>query len=93
MRIRLLYILIDAKGLSSTHRREEEWEKEEARGTERITSPEKIVPLSTDIAQFDSSSRVKNRKFWLYLWPFRPLDLNANFLLEIQKSQLELRDI
>ena len=38
-------------------------EKEEARGTERITSPEKIVPLSTDIAQFDSSSRVKNRKF------------------------------
>ena len=93
MRIRLLYILIDAKGLSSTHRREEEWKKEEARGTERITSPEKIVPLSNDIAQFDSSSRVKNRKFWLYLWPFRPLDLNANFLLEIQKSQQELRDI
>ena len=93
MRIRLLYILIDAKGLSYTHRREEEWEKEEARGTERINSPEKIVPLSTDIAQFDSSSRVKNRKFWLYLWPFRPLDLNANFLLEIQKSQQELRDI
>ena len=42
MRSSLLYILIDAKGLSSTHRKEEKWEKEEARGTERITLPGKI---------------------------------------------------
>ena len=48
---RLLYILIGAKGLSSTHRREEEKEKEEMRGTERITSPEKIFSLFTVISQ------------------------------------------
>ena len=73
MRSRLLYIPMGAKGLSSTHRREEEWRRKKCEAPSGITSPEKIVPLSTDILQFGSSSRVKNGKLWLYLRHFRPL--------------------
>ena len=52
MRSRLLYIPISAKGLSSTHRREEEWRRKKCEAPSGITSPEKIVSLSTDISQF-----------------------------------------